>query len=78
MASAGTAGVVKYIMKVTHCQIASCVSPFAQRKETICITCHVTVLLICFLIHYWDVFYQLLGFSWLCPSYVHLQKAVLT
>lgn len=31
-------------------------------------TYHLSILLIWFLIHYWDVFYQLLGSSWLCPS----------
>lgn len=54
---------------------ASCVFPFAQRNETICMTYHVSILLICFLIHYWDVFYQLLGSFWLCPSLCSLVES---
>lgn len=56
-------------------QIASHVSPFAQRRETICITYHDSILLICFVIHYWDVFYQLPGSSWLCPSLCSLAES---
>lgn len=35
----------------------------------------VSILLICFLIHQWDVFYQLLGSSWLCPSLCSLAES---
>lgn len=35
----------------------------------------VSILLFCFLIHYWDVFYQLLGSSWLCTSLCSLAES---